>query len=63
MGDIAYFRRYYEEVSEEERSSIRNLVKQEQLEIVHGGLVSSDEATTNYADILMNFEAGHDFLQ
>ena len=63
MGDIAYFRRYYEEVSEEERSFIRYLVKQEQLEIVHGGLVSPDEATTNYADILMNFEAGHDFLQ
>lgn len=25
--------------------------------------MSTDEATTNYADILRNFEAGHDFLQ
>ena len=33
-----------------------------QLEFVHGGLVSTDEATTNYSDILRNFEAAHDFL-
>ena len=29
---------------------------------MHGGLVSNDEATTNYADILRNFETAHDFL-
>ena len=30
---------------------------------MHGGLVSTDEATVTYADMLRNFEAGHDFLQ
>ena len=34
-----------------------------QLEFVQGGLVSPDEATTNYADVLRNYEAGHDFLR
>ena len=34
-----------------------------QLELVQGGLVSPDEATTNYADVLRNYEAGHDFLR
>lgn len=33
-----------------------------QLEIVHGGMVSSDEACPNYADIVRNFELAHDFI-
>ena len=33
-----------------------------QLEIVHGGLISPDEATTNYADVIRNFEMAHDWL-
>ena len=63
VGDLAYFRRYYEEVSKEEQNFLKSLVEQERLEIVHGGLVSPDEASANYADILRNFEAGHDFVQ
>ena len=64
IGDIAFFRRYYRDVADEnERVKIKELVQSGQLEIVHGGLVSPDEATTNYADILRNFEAGHDWLK
>ena len=40
---------------------IQDLIKRGQLEIVHGGLVSPDEACPNYADVLRNFEEGHDF--
>ena len=29
---------------------------------MHGGLVSTDEATTSYADILRNFEVAREFL-
>ena len=39
------------------------MVQTGQLEIVHGGLVSTDEATVNYADMLRNFESGHDFVR
>ena len=62
VGDIAFFRKYYESCDNEKKDAIKGLVNNGQLEIVHGGLVSNDEATTNYADILRNFEAGHDFL-
>ena len=41
---------------------IKGLLSKGQLEIVHGGLVSPDEACPNYSDVLRNFEAGHDFL-
>lgn len=64
VGDLAFFRRYYEDNLEfQHKEDIKKLVMNGQLEIVHGGLVSNDEATTNYADILRNFEAGHDFLR
>ena len=63
LGDIAFFRRYYyEKATQEEKQNIKNLIGNGQLEIVHGGLVSHDEATTNYADILRNFEVGLEFL-
>ena len=42
---------------------MRNLVRRGQIEIVHGGLVQTDEATPNYADIIRNFEAAQDFLR
>ena len=62
LGDIAFFRRYYKRASQEDKDSIKALIKKGQMEIVHGGMVSTDEATTNYADILRNFEVAHDFL-
>ena len=37
-------------------------MKNKQLDLVHGGLVSPDEACTNYSDILRNYEAAHGFL-
>ena len=39
------------------------MASQGQLEFVHGGLVSPDEACTNYSDVLRNFEEGHEFLR
>ena len=32
------------------------------MEIVHGGMVSTDEACSNYADVIRNFELAHDFI-
>ena len=31
--------------------------------MLHGGLISPDEACPNYRDIITNFEAGTDFLR
>ena len=64
LGDIAFFRRYYMDLkTDAERLKIKQLIKDGRLEIVHGGLVSTDEATTNYSDIIRNFEDAHDFLK
>ena len=38
------------------------MIQSGQVEIVEGGIVQPDEATTNYKDVLRNFEAGHDWL-
>ena len=32
------------------------------ISLVHGGMVSPDEACPNYNDIIRNFEAGHAWL-
>ena len=64
VGDMAFFRRWYTGLdNDEDRAKVKKLVASGQIEIVHGGLVSTDEATTNYSDILRNFEVAHDFLK
>ena len=62
MGDISFFRRYYSSLNPEEQEQVKGLVTNGQLEIVHGGMVSTDEACPNYADVLRNFELAHDFV-
>ena len=46
----------------DEKAKIKRLVGNGQLDIVHGGMVSTDEACTDYADILRNFEQAQGFL-
>ena len=62
VGDIAFFRRFYHDQPDERKAQIKELVSSGQLDMVHGGMVSPDEACPNYADVLRNFEMGHDFL-
>ncbi len=42
---------------------MRQLVKEGRLELVSGGYVQHDEATTTYNDILVNMMTGHRFLK
>ena len=63
VGDILFFKRFYESQSFFAQEKIQKLVERGQLEILHGGFVSNDEACTNYSDVLRNFEAGHDFVR
>ena len=63
LGDIVFFQRYYRDLTDRIQDTIKELVKKGQLDIVHGGLVSTDEACPNYTDILRNFEEGHAFLK
>ena len=63
VGDLAFFQRYFSSLTAFEKRKVASLVKRGQIEIIHGGLVSPDEACPNYSDVLRNFEAGHDFLK
>ena len=63
VGDIAYLRRFYNGCTKEEQNMVKQLIKNGQLEIVHGGMVQNDEATTNYSDILRNMEQAHNWLK
>ena len=56
VGDLAFFQRYYSNLPNFEQKQVSSLVKSGQLEIIHGGLVSTDEACPNYSDVLRNFE-------
>lgn len=62
VGDLYYFRRFYDQLSDLEKNVVRTLVAKKRLDMVHGAFVSSDEATTNYADMLRNHEMGRSFL-
>lgn len=63
LGDIAFFQRFYSEIPSDARANIQRLVRNGQLDLVHGGLVSNDEACPNYSEILRNYELGSTFLR
>lgn len=44
------------------QEKIKTLVSNGQIDIVHGGMVSTDEACPDYADIIRNFEQAQSFL-
>ena len=62
LGDIAFFRHYYLSQNMNGKKKIYRLVNNGQIDIVHGGMVSSDEACPNYNDMIRNFEMGHSWL-
>lgn len=63
VGDIYFFRRWYRSKDLQMQSQVKRLVQiTEQLEFVHGGLVSSDEACPSFSDVIRNFEIASDWI-
>ena len=62
VGDIYYFRRWYEEKDLNAQSKVRRLISDGQIEIVHGGATSTDEATVSFQDIIDNMIIGRHWL-
>ena len=54
VGDMYFFRRWYESKAESDREAVRDFVRNGQIEIVHGGAVSTDEATVSFHDFMNN---------
>ena len=62
IGDIYYFKRWYEIQNEDTKQRLKLYVQQGRLDLVHGGMVQNDEACTNYAAIIQNMVLGRKFL-
>ena len=61
LGDVYYFKRYQTQ-NEDTKQKVKLYIKQGRLDLVHGGMVSNDEACTNYAAIIQNMVLGRKFL-
>jgi alpha-mannosidase len=59
---MAFFERWWREQDEIKKDSVRNLVKQGQIEFPGGGWSMNDEACAYYEDIIDQMELGHRFL-
>lgn len=61
--ETVFLERWWKESSESLRSDFRNLVKSGKIEILSGGWVSVDEATTHYTAVLDQLIEGHLWLK
>jgi len=53
---------WYKVLDDNTKKVVKKLIKNGQLEITQGGWVASDEACTNYEDLILNMHIGHKFL-
>ena len=63
LGDIYYFRRWYKEQSDIVQGQVKQLVEEGRFDIVHGGLIQTDEACITYDNIIRNLEVGRGWLE
>ncbi|KAI6221017.1 Alpha-mannosidase [Aphelenchoides fujianensis] len=63
FAEIAFFERWWTGLAPSERERVRRLLHGGQLEIVTGGWVMSDEASSHVFSIVMQLFEGHEFLR
>lgn len=54
---------WWERQNDLTRAQVKRLIRNNQFQIVNGGMSAPDEATTNADDIIDNFMRGHQFLK
>ena len=62
INEIFYFKKWYENLSEDKKNNFKNLLKEKRIEFVSGGYITNDEATPLYYDIIDQIRIGHQFL-
>ncbi|CAG9854790.1 unnamed protein product [Phyllotreta striolata] len=62
-AEISYFSMWWEEQDEEDRLKVKNLLRNNQLEIVTGGWVMNDEANSHWISIMNQLTDGHQWLR
>ncbi|CAD8097963.1 unnamed protein product [Paramecium sonneborni] len=62
IGEICYFREFYEKQNETQQNIIKNFIQQGRIEIVNGGWVQNDQSSSNYQDIILQLQVGHQWV-
>ncbi|XP_033735847.1 alpha-mannosidase 2-like [Pecten maximus] len=62
-SDVVWLARWWTEASADRKLKLNRVLRSGQLEIVTGGWVMTDEATTHYAAMLSQLTEGHQWLQ
>ena len=63
LTEAFFFKDWYEYLSLERQTKVKEVIKNRQLEIVNGGWVENDEAVCYVDDIIDQYTIGHNFLQ
>lgn len=64
VGDLYYFERWFKsELNEQNKQHVRDLVRKGQIEVLHGGGVSPDEATCDADDIIDNMILSREWIK
>nr|XP_033503508.1 alpha-mannosidase 2 [Epinephelus lanceolatus] len=62
-AEISYFSKWWNDIDEQKRAMVKRLVGAGQLELVTGGWVMADEASSHYFALLDQLIEGHQWLQ
>ncbi|XP_034096593.1 alpha-mannosidase 2-like isoform X3 [Gymnodraco acuticeps] len=62
-AEISYFSKWWEELDQKKRDTVKRLLAGGQLEIVTGGWVMADEANSHYYALLDQLIEGHQWIQ
>ncbi|CAG9535948.1 unnamed protein product [Cercopithifilaria johnstoni] len=62
-AEMSFFERWWAEIDEEKRELVKQLLKSQKLEILTGGWVMPDEATSHYYGLISQLMEGHEWIQ
>ncbi|OVA17373.1 Glycoside hydrolase family 38 [Macleaya cordata] len=60
---FAFFQRWWRDQSEEVQSTVKELLRSGQLELINGGMCMHDEAAPHYIDMIDQTTLGHRFIK
>ena len=61
--EVAYFEKWYSNITEEKKQQVKDLVKEGRLEFINGGYVMHDEAASYYQHMIDQMRLGMLFLK